>query len=77
MEELGVGVTCASKPYVVSVCSSNLPTTTAPSAPALLAIVLHGTVRALRMMSTPTWAGVGVGVGVGVRGKGVGVRGKG
>ena len=32
------------------------------SAPALLAMVLHGTVRALRMMSTPTfWSKLAVG----------------
>merc|ERR1719195_2447714 len=43
----------ASKPQLVSFDSSSLPTTTAPSTPALLAIVLHGTVRACRMMSTP------------------------
>ena len=45
--------TCASKPQLGSVASSSLPTTTAPSSPALEAMVLHGTLRAWIMISTP------------------------
>ena len=44
---------CASKPNDVDSLSSSFDTTTMPSLPAFDAIVLHGTVRALAMISTP------------------------